>query len=202
MTMRLRRPRAILAAASMCLVCSFVSDAHAGALAATATDCASVDLTQPFAALGDQASYFMVPGGDFESGTPGWSVSRAAVVDGNDPYLPGTHSLEISSGGAATTPVVCVGIDEPSLRFATRKRSGLLTTLLVSVRFVGPLGTPVQLPIGSVVPTDGWQAPSQMIVANLLPLVDGNRTPVQFVFSAVGGAWNIDDVYVDPYRKG
>jgi hypothetical protein len=39
------------------------------------------------------------------------------------------------------------------------------------------------------------------IVANLLPLLD-EGTPVAFRFSASGGSYAIDDVYVDPWNKG
>ena len=38
------------------------------------------------------------------------------------------------------------------------------------------------------------------IVANLLPLLPNGMTPVQFRFSASGGGFQIDDLYVDPYR--
>jgi hypothetical protein len=42
------------------------------------------------------------------------------------------------------------------------------------------------------------------IVANLLPLLPGDHTPVAFRFTPVGlgGDWRIDDLYVDPYRRG
>jgi hypothetical protein len=40
------------------------------------------------------------------------------------------------------------------------------------------------------------------VIANLLPLLPGDLTPVRFRFTPVGGAWQIDDVYVDPYRTG
>jgi hypothetical protein len=39
------------------------------------------------------------------------------------------------------------------------------------------------------------------IVANLLPLLPGSRTPVSFRVTATSGSWKIDDFYVDPYRS-
>ena len=48
-----------------------------------------------------------------------------------------------------------------------------------------------------------WQPtlPS-LVVANLLPLLPGARTPVRFRFTPVGRAnWQIDDVYVDPWAR-
>jgi hypothetical protein len=39
------------------------------------------------------------------------------------------------------------------------------------------------------------------ILANLLPLLPGEHTPVAFRFTAVGGDWSVDDVWVDPYSR-
>ena len=39
------------------------------------------------------------------------------------------------------------------------------------------------------------------MVGNLLPLLPGDMTPVEFRFTPLlGGDWQIDDVYVDPFR--
>ena len=41
------------------------------------------------------------------------------------------------------------------------------------------------------------------MIANLLPLLPDARTAVAFRFSPTGaGDWDIDDVYVDPWRHG
>ena len=40
------------------------------------------------------------------------------------------------------------------------------------------------------------------VVANLLALLPGARTPIAVRFTAEGGSWLVDDVYVDPYSKG
>jgi hypothetical protein len=39
------------------------------------------------------------------------------------------------------------------------------------------------------------------MLANLLPLLPGQQTPVRFKFTAIAGSWQIDDVYVDPYQR-
>jgi hypothetical protein len=61
-----------------------------------------------------------------------------------------------------------------------------------------------ELPIGTVLPNTQWQPSLPLpIVANLLPLLPGDMTPVQFRFTPVGSAsWSIDDVYVDPWARG
>ena len=42
-----------------------------------------------------------------------------------------------------------------------------------------------------------------LVVANLLPLLPPDMTAVRFKFAPLlGGAWQIDDVYVDPRSRG
>jgi hypothetical protein len=63
------------------------------------------------------------------------------------------------------------------------------------------LGLVVPVPVGVVLANGQWKPTSPMlIVANLLPLLPGDRTPVAFQFTPVLGDWQIDDVYVDPFR--
>jgi len=54
-----------------------------------------------------------------------------------------------------------------------------------------------------VLPSGEWKpTPRYLVVANLLPLLPRNLTPVAFRFRAVGGGtWWVDDVYVDPMRR-
>jgi hypothetical protein len=59
----------------------------------------------------------------------------------------------------------------------------------------------VPVPVGVVLGNGQWKATSPMlIVANLLPLLPGDRTPVAFQFTPLLGDWQIDDVYVDPMK--
>ena len=39
------------------------------------------------------------------------------------------------------------------------------------------------------------------LIANILPLSHSDKTPVRFRFAPLLGSWQIDDVYVDPYRN-
>ncbi len=159
-----------------------------------------------FAPWLDPAQYFLAPDGGYEAGAEGWDLDGASVVDGNEPFEvsgPGTRSLALASGAAATSPVVCVGIDRPTIRFFAKRTGGsLLSSLRVDVNFVGPLGLPLTLPVGVVTGSSSWQPSSVMVVAaSLLPLLPGERTPVTFTFTPQDGAWLVDDVHVDPYGK-
>jgi hypothetical protein len=104
---------------------------------------------------------------------------------------------------------MCVGLEHPTLRFFARRSgsatSSALSSLRVDVRFEDAAGDVATLTIG-VVPASlhaAWGPTLPMpVVANLLPLLPGERTPVAFRFTPQGpGSWLVDDVYVDPYRR-
>jgi hypothetical protein len=185
--------------------------ASAGILVASAPSCSNANLEQPFQRWRDNSNYFLVPGGNFE-GLSGWRLDGGArVVSGNEPWQvhgdAGTRSLLVPAGGSVVTPAVCVGLEHPTLRlFARRSSTSLLSsvsTLSVSVIFETSVGLTAEVPIGVVAGGTSWQPTlPYLVVANLLPLLPGNYTPVAFRFSAVGlSDWRIDDVYVDPrYR--
>jgi hypothetical protein len=202
--------RALLAAiTAMAITGAFAAPASAGILTASETNCGDETLTKPFAQFGDQANYKLVSGASFENGTTGWTLRGGAkVVTGNEPWKVGgsNHgkSLVLPAGSTAISPTACVGLAEPTLRFFVKKnRAPLLgvSTLAVSVYVKTSLGLTVPVPIGVVLANGQWKpSPKLLIVANLLPLLPGDRTPVAFQFTPVLGDWQIDDVYVDPAR--
>jgi hypothetical protein len=199
--------RAGLAAVAATLAAmAFASTASAGILTASATDCGDESLSQPFARFGDRHNYKIVPGGSFEGALTNWTVAGGAkVVAGNEPWKVGgsshAKSLVLPAGSTAITAPTCVGLAEPTLRFFAKKNSGLLSTLAVSVYVKTSLGLVVPVPVGVVLGNGQWKAtPQMLIVANLLPLLPGDRTPVAFQFTPLLGSWQIDDVYVDPMK--
>ena len=195
---------ALTMAAAVATVAAVAAPAHAGVLTKSATGCTDPVLSQPFKPWLDSSYY--KPVDDFESGADGWTLSGGAkVVDGNAAQHVGgssdDRSLLLPAGSSATSPPVCVGLNEPTLRYFARKNSGLLSTLTVSVQVQLELGVWVTLPIG--VDFGGAWHPSlpSLVVANLLPLLPNDKTAVQFQFTPVlGGSWLLDDVYVDPMR--
>src|SRR5829696_6077143 len=187
---------------------AFASTASAGLVTASATSCDDPALEQPFARWGDRATYKLVGNGGFEAGATGWTLSGGAyVASGNESFDVGgaedSRSLVLPLGSRAVSPFTCVGLEEPSLRLFAKRRSGLLTTLLVEMQVQTSLGLSLWLP---VVPGDvggsSWHPTVAMpLVANLLTLSSTDRTPVRFRFTPLLlGSWQIDDVYVDPYR--
>jgi hypothetical protein len=180
--------------------------AQAGLLVSSAQDCDAQVLERPFLPWLDPAQYTLAPAGTFENGTASWTlVGGAAIVPGNETfYAHGedeSSSLSLPSGSSATSASMCVGIEHPTLRIFARNRGGLLSTLKAEVLYEDAGGETRAMPIGLVTGGSQWKPSLPMpIVVNLLPLLPGEHTAVAFRFSTTG-SWQIDDVYVDPYRS-
>lgn len=179
--------------------------ASAGLLVESADDCATPVTGKVFAPWGDNADYQLAPGGAFEAGDPSWQLnSGASVVSGNEPWKVNnesdSRSLQLNPGESATSPVMCVGLEHPTLRLFTRNNRALLSTLSVEVIFETSLGLRASAPVGVLLPHGQWKpSPRFLVVANLLPLLPGQHTPVQFRVRSVGlGTWFVDDFFVDP----
>jgi hypothetical protein len=180
--------------------------ASAGVLVKSAPDCNPDVVSTPFARWGDTADYFLAPSGDFENGTDGWGLTGGArVVADNEPWNVGTDgngALQVPAGATVTSPTVCVGLDHPTIRLFAKRTSGLplLATLAVSVETETSLGLNLTVPVNAVLLNTGSWSPTgrMLIVANLLPLLPGDLTPIRLKFTSLLGTFRIDDVYVDP----
>lgn len=188
--------------------------AQAGLLVESAGPCGDQPISKPFARWLDMADYTPAPDGTLERGAAGWTLAGGAkVVDGNEPfYISGSRSdsrsLALPARSSARTPVMCVGLEHPTLRLVARSNASLLSTLTSALKVDAivetSLGTAVTVPVGVVALSPSW-APSlpMPIAASLLPLLPGEHTPVAFQLTPVGGAgWQVDDIYVDPKMRG
>ena len=171
--------------------------------------CSATPTTKAFAAFGDNADYSLAPAGAFESGATGWSLSGSSVANGNEPAkIHGsgdTKSLAISATGQAVSPTFCVGIQHPSFRFFARRTSGTWGVLNVKLRYKGADGATNETTVGSVSAGDtAWHATASIPLSTVLGLWNGDQSAsVQIVLDPedYGGAWAVDDVYVDPYSR-
>jgi hypothetical protein len=193
------------AASAALLALAIPATASAGPLTDNAPACDSQVLGQPFLPWADVASYTLNPGGSFENGAAGWSLSGATPVSGNEPFqVTGAgdgNSLSLPGGSSAVSAPICVGIEHPDIRFFANASSAT-ARLSVEVLFEDAAGNVLSAPIGSVTGSNGWAPTAPFpIVANLLPLLPGNHTAVAFRFHSCGGSFRIDDLYVDPYQR-
>jgi hypothetical protein len=199
--------RLVVAVAGMLGVSVLLAPAAtAGPLVDSAENCDPAPVSMPFMRWVDPMQYTPIADGGIERRAQGWTLKGdARPVEGNEPWRvrheDDDTSLSIPTGSSATTPTICVGLAEPTLRFFARRTSGSgASALLVEVLFEDALGEVRALPIGADL-GGGWH-PSQVmpILVNLLPLLPGEQTPVAFRFTPRGtDDWEIDDVYVDPW---
>jgi hypothetical protein len=170
--------------------------------AAPAYACEGQELEQPFTRWGDTAQYTLVGDGDFTGGGVGWDLDGADLVADNEPwYVHGgdtPRALRLRAGDSATTPPVCVSLLHPTMRFFVRNGGGLLGTLTVEVVTHGGLALPVGIIPGLLGGNDWAPSAPLPVLANL---IDG-EVAFRFTAGGLGGTWTIDDVYVDPYKKG
>jgi hypothetical protein len=198
-------------AAPLALACALfvlgAGSAHASLLVADGTNCSGYTYSQVFLPWADPANYTAVPGGDFEKTNKQWQLIGASrVTNDNESFMVAGatdhSSLSIPNGATASSPPMCVGLGEPTVRMFFKQTAGVpLARLRVDVLFDDVTGTTQAQSIGWVGVISDWSPSQQMtILANLLPLLDAG-TPVSFRFTAIGGDFQIDDVYVDPWHK-
>jgi hypothetical protein len=177
---------------------------------ASAASCSSQTLTTPFTGLGDLNSYYLAPGGSFESSA--WS--GGSLVNGSDPLklnsVFDSHAMQIN--GQATSPSFCITRDDPSLRFVARSTripgsNGNYSQLNVSVSVRNSSGSAANFFLGVLQPQgNGWFVSPRMEYGSLFDSwlfgTDGTGTAqMQIVLTVAGqgGSWTVDDVYVDPF---
>jgi hypothetical protein len=203
------RPRGLRAGLTALLGALAVFVVPAAAQAA----CAPTPTTKAFQAFGDSNDYSLAPNGGFETGTGGWSLSRASVTAGNEPWsvrgAGDSKSLAIDATGSAVSPTVCIDVNRPTYRFFARRTSGSWGVLNLRVRWQDSSGHTNETTIASLDSNfgggTGWGVSSAYNIASLLGLWNADQdASVQLVFDPenYGGSWAIDDVYVDPYARG
>jgi hypothetical protein len=198
---RVRSALLRIAALTTCLV-------FAGAGAAFAS-CPAQSVGTPFSQWNDPNSYYLVPGGSFEGSVDdvGWSLDNASLSSGNEPFQVNSssdiQSLTIQGGGSATSPYFCVDNTMTSLRFFGQQvdsGSDLQVDALVQ-KGHGVTDVPLADLADRSMPS--W-APTDPIDGGSGSLSGARSIEVALRFTAPSstGSWQVDDIYVDPYRSG
>ena len=198
-----RLRRAIFSVASLTCVAMFASTSVALA------SCPTQPVSNPFSQWGDSNDYFLVPGGSFEgtSDQVGWTLSNASLTTGNEPFNvndPGDQqSLTINGGGSATSPFFCVDDTMSSLRFFAQQAGGG-TDLRVKALVQNADGSVTAVPVADL--ADGsmpaWAPTDPLGGSGHVPAGTSVMVALRFRAPVSNGSWQIDDIYVDPYRSG
>jgi hypothetical protein len=168
---------------------------------------------QPFMRFLDPLPYSLLPGGDFESGAQGWKLSGGArVVNGNESFFVtssrDSHSLLLPPGSSATSPTMCMGLVLPIVRYFSTGGAAL-SSLRVEAVYQDGSGRERSLdllPMG--IPTKSWSPglPALQLLGTVNTLtLNGLTSQIALRFTPRGllfgsGTWQVDDVYVDPWK--
>jgi hypothetical protein len=176
----------------------------------SAQACSYSGAEQKFSAWGDQRNYVLAPDGGFEAGAAGWRLNRgAAVVNGNESYFlndaEDSKSLSLPTGSSAVSPPVCMAIDTPSFRLVARNSGDPSSRLRVEAvyKLLGIVRTKTA---GTLSAGSAW-APTQSIstvltLSTLVGTLIPSAVEIRFTPLDSDGQWQVDDVYVDPFRRG
>jgi hypothetical protein len=139
-------------------------------------------------------------------GSTGWSLGGgASVISGNEPFLAsGSHALSLPSGSSATSPVICIGPNDPYVRLFGSDSDGVDGGLHVRVTWYGLLNMVLGITDYTTYgPGHGWDALSKLNSSGggnvLIPLLGSTSARIQFTPLGAGSRWQVDDLYVDPW---
>jgi hypothetical protein len=200
------RPRRLRAAITALLSTAAIFLVPAAAQAA----CPTTPTTKAFQAFGDSAAYSLVANGAFEAGAGGWSLTSASVASGNESYkvhgAADSSSLALKATGQVVSPAFCVSTANPTFRFFAKRTSGSWGVVNVKLRWKDAANQTNETVVGSVTAADtSWHPTQALALSSPLGLWNADQTvSAQIVLDPedYGGAWAIDDVYVDPYARG
>jgi hypothetical protein len=175
--------------------------ATAAPAAPRALFCPPQKTVKPFLPWSDSDDYTLMPNGSAES-TSGWRLTGGArQVAGNEPFYVNAaqdrSSLLLPAGASATTPSLCFTLFHPTMRFfAVRTSSGGYLRVEATTPVLGLL--PLTLLVANVPAQPAWQPTP--VLPFLLNLTSPLTGPIQFRLTAVGGSFQVDDVYLDPVK--
>ena len=199
----------VLAGVVMLAALTLASTAKAGLIGTGSASYCSPTSTQAFTSWGDQNAYTLLPNGSFENGSTSWTMSGGArVVAGNEPFYLNSrrdnHSLLLPAGSSAYSATMCFALGDWHLRFMMRNVGSQTGSLRVTVIVPSLVGGLLTILDGGTVSGNGTWEPSprlQLLLCNVSSLV-GTKA-VAFRFTPVGrdAAYQIDDVYLDPWKS-
>jgi hypothetical protein len=160
---------------------------------------------QAFLPFGDTGLYTGVRNAGLENNSAGWELTGGAgVTNGNEPWFVSgattdSHSLNLPDKASATTQEFCVDETFTHFRAFTRNPSGK-AQLRVEVLFNDARGKFTSRKVDDVKGGSAW-SPTGLLPIEVIKKAGMTTVPVAFRFTAKGGSFQLDDVYVDPWAR-
>jgi hypothetical protein len=184
------------------------STAKAGLIGTGSASYCDPTASQNFLRWGDSSYYASLLNGDFES-SGGWTLSGGArAVSGNEPYFISgnrhdSHSLLLPAGSSAYSGTVCFALGDWHLRFLMRNVGSSSGKLRIQVVVPSLLGGLLSVLDAGTVNGSGTWAPSPriaLLLSNVTSLIGTRAVAFKFTPVGLGAAYQIDDVYLDPWK--
>ncbi len=167
--------------------------------------CGGRILAPVFAWWGDWNNYFLMPNGGFEAGAAEWALSGGAqVLDGNEWFGVGAHSLQLTPGSSAESRTICVSAGEDVIRMFVKNPhvSGAILHVDATVRnpSTGAMGW-AAFDVNGDVPSATWAPTMRLPVPALLGTNGTQELTIRFSIRGAPATWAVDDVFIDPFRS-
>jgi hypothetical protein len=183
------------------------STAKAGLIGTGQASFCDPTAAQVFAPWKDSSSYASLFNGGFEGGSTGWALSGGArVVSGNEPFFVessrDSHSLLLPEGSSAMSGTVCFATGDWHMRLFAKNVGSRTGSLHVQVVVPSLLGL-LSVLDGGTISGDGVWAPSprlSLLLCNVTGLLGTRAVAFRFTPVGRGAAFQIDDVYLDPWK--
>lgn len=171
--------------------------------AVPAGTCTPLPTSKAFSKVdGDTADYSAAPGGTFENGTTGWTLTggaKVASVNENLGISAGSKALQMPLMSTATSPSFCVDESHPNFRFAFKIDNAVLSGFMAYVIYRDADGkvTNVELLSSKLVSftPSRWQASPKSPLATIVPLNNSSKSAsVQLKITCLSPTSIIDDL--------
>ena len=187
---------------------AMTSTAKAGLIGTGSASYCDPTAAQVFAPWNDSSSYASLFNGGFEGGSAGWYLSGGArVVSGNEPFFVessrDSHSLLLPEGSSAMSGTVCFALGDWHMRLFARNVGAATGRLRVQVIVPSLLGGLLTILDGGTIGANGTWAPSpklELALCNVTSLLGTKAVAFRFTPVGAGAAFQIDDVYLDPWK--
>jgi len=198
------------AACSLGLAALLAAPAQAAHSPANPGDCAPAGvMSKPFSPFGDAGLYTPVENGGLENGSASWALAGGATVgSGNEPWFVGgaghSKSLNLPGGATATTSSICIDETYTHFRVFARNTGAAGGQLKIEVLYFDTKGKLISTkPFAHRNPTTAWVPSASVPIEIFGKHTTTTVAPVAFRFSVSGrhAAFQLDDVYVDPWAR-
>lgn len=200
-----RRITAALAAGGLAAITLF--NGPAGAAGSTVA-CTARSQSQVFSRWGDYADYFLMPDGGFEAGNEWVLGGGASRVVANEPWkvraATDTRALNLPTGATAESRTICVAKGEETIRMFVKNPGVAGAYLRVTVNVYNPSNGAWNMSYFDIPSTSlasGWAPLQTLRIPTAWGYTGQQDMIVSFWAWGSYANWQIDDVYVDPFRS-